>query len=353
MSWLSQALIVRHRTMRSIFVGIIAFSLGAAGTAAAVRGFTSSDNLFHACANSVGSVRVLADGDTCKSSEVGFVFPSQAYVDAVSEAWKQGDATLQTNLDSETAARKQGDATLQTNLDNETAARKQGDTDEAAARKQGDADEAAARKQGDADEAAARQAADTTLQSNLDNETAARKQGDADTLAAGKQYTDNTVANEAAARQAADTTLQNNINNEAAARSAADATLQTNLDNETAARKQADADEAAARRQGDADTLAAANAYTDAHAGGRPALQIISTRVSNAFPLDPGGTLTASVTCPGGKVLIGGGASMNNGNLVLYQSFPASTLQWTASARAVVPVGASSAGLTVYVICMG
>src|SRR2546428_200931 len=224
MSWLSQALIIRHRTTRSIFVGIIAFSLGAAGTAAAVRGFTSSDNLFHACANSVGSVRVLADGDTCKSSEVGFVFPSQAYVDAVSEAWKQGDATLQTNLD-----------------------------------------------------------------------------------------------------------------------------------NETAARKQADADEAAARRQGDADTLAAANAYTDAHAGGRPALQILSTRVSNAFPLDPltGGTITASVSCTGGKVLIGGGASSNNSNVVLYQSFPASTLQWTASARAVVPVGAFTAGLTADVICMG
>ena len=45
---------------------------------------------------------------------------------------------------------------------------------------------------------------------------------------------------ETTARQAADTTLQTNIDNEAAAREAADTTLQTNIDNEAAARKAAD-----------------------------------------------------------------------------------------------------------------
>ena len=45
---------------------------------------------------------------------------------------------------------------------------------------------------------------------------------------------------ETSARQAADTTLQTNIDNEAAAREAADTTLQTNIDNEAAERKAAD-----------------------------------------------------------------------------------------------------------------
>src|SRR5207245_2626148 len=115
MSWLSHALILRPRATRSIFVGIIAFSIGAASTAAAVVGFQASDKLFHACANNSGSVRVLAEGDTCKPGEVGFVFPSQPYVDAQAEADKLS-------------------------LADEAAARKQGDADEAAARKQGDAD---------------------------------------------------------------------------------------------------------------------------------------------------------------------------------------------------------------------
>ena len=310
MSWLSHALILRHRTTRAIFVGIIAFSLGAGSTALAVRGFLGSDNLFHMCAANGGGVRVLDVGDTCKNSEVGFSVPSQAYVDA-----------LQTNADSEAAARKQGDA--------DTLAAGKQYTDSAVA-----------------NEAAARQTADGTLQTNLDSETAARKQGDADTLAAGKQYTESAVANEAAARQAADTTLQTNLDSETAARKQADA-------DETAARRQADADEAAARQRGDADTLAAANAYTDAHAGGSLALTILSTRVSNPAQLDPGGTLTASVSCGAGRRLIGGGASMNNSNVVLYQSFPASTLQWTASARAVATVAPFGAGLTVYAICAG
>src|SRR6266850_2417422 len=288
MSWLSHALILRPRATRSIVVGVISFSLGAAGAAAAVRGYVASDNLFHACANNSGTVRVLAEGDTCKNGEVGFMFPSQAYVDAEADTRRQADTTMQSTVDG---------------LGN--------------AWQQGDADEAAARMAADSTEAAARQAADST---------------------------------EAAARQAADTTLQTDLGNEAAARTATDSGLQTMLDAETAARKAADADEMAARRQGDVDTLAAANAYTDAHAGGRPGLQIVSTRVSNPTPLDPGATLTASVACTGGKVVIGGGASSSNTNVVLYQSFPSSTLQWTASARAVGTVAAFGAGLTVFAV---
>jgi hypothetical protein len=295
MSWLSHALILRRRSMHSILVGIIAFSLGTASTAFAVMGFQGADNLFHMCAANGGGVRLMSAGETCKPQEAAFDVPSRAYVDAETDARKLADAEMQSQFDG---------------LGN-------------------------AWKQGDADEAAARQAADSTLQTNLDNETAARKQGDTDTLNSSKQYTDSAVGNEAAARTAGDTTLQ------------------SNLDAETAARKQADADEASARKQGDADTLAAANAYTDAHAGGRPALQIISTRVSNPAQLDPGGTLTASVACTGGKVVIGGGANSSNSNVVLFQSFPSSTLQWTATARAVGTVAPFGAGLTVYAICMG
>ena len=317
MSWLSHALILRPRATRSIVVGVISFSLGAAGAAAAVRGYVASDNLFHACANNSGTVRVLAEGDTCKNGEVGFMFPSQAYVDAEADTRRQADTTMQSTVDGLGNAWQQGDA------------------DEAAARMAADSTEAAARQAADSTEAAARQAADTTLQTDLGNESAARKQGDADALAGAKSYTDGAVANEAAARTATDSGLQ------------------TMLDAETAARKAADADEMAARRQGDVDTLAAANAYTDAHAGGRPGLQIVSTRVSNPTPLDPGATLTASVSCAGGKVVIGGGASSSNSNVVLYQSFPSSTLQWTASARAVGTVAAFGAGLTVFAVCMG
>jgi len=323
MSWLSYALILRPRVTRSIFVGVIAFSLGAAGTAAAVRGFVASDNMFHACANSIGNVRVLTDGDTCKNGEVGFMFPSQAYVDAETEARRLSETALQSSVDGSAAAL---------------------------------AAEAAARQAADS----ALQGNDVTLQTNLDNETAARKQGDADTLAAGKSYTDGAVGNEAAARTAADNGLQTNLDAETAARKAADATLQaagatlqSNIDAEAAARAAADAAEMAARTSGDAATLAAANAYTDAHAGGRPALQIVTTRVSNPAQLDPGGTLTASVSCSGGKVVIGGGASSSNSNVVLYQSSPTSLVQWTVSARALATIAPFGEGLTVYAICMG
>jgi hypothetical protein len=281
MSWLSYALHLHHRTTRSIIVATIAFSLGSAGTALAVRGFVASDNLFHMCAANGGGVRVLEDGDSCKPGEIGFSLPSQAYVDAAMAGVSQGDANTLA------AAKSYTDSSVGT-------------------------------------EAAARQAADSALQSNLDAETAARKQGDADTLTSGKSYTDGAVAAEAAARQAADTALQSNLDSEMAA-----------------------------RRQGDVDTLAAAKAYTDSRPAGSLSLTILSTRVSNLAQLDPGGTLTASVSCGSGRSLVGGGASSSNNNVVLYQSFPASTLLWTASARAVGTVAPFGAGLTVFAICAG
>ena len=289
MSWLSYALTPRRRTMHSIFIGIIAFTLGTASTALAVRGFQGTDTLLHLCAANGGGVRLLAEGEACKSQETAFDVPSKAYVDAAMSGVGQGDA------DTLAAAKSYTDTSVAT----ETAARKQGDADTLASGKQ----------YADAGDAA---------------EAAARKQGDTDTLSSAKSYTDSAVAGEAAARQAADTTLQGNLDSEMAA-----------------------------RRQGDVDTLAAANAYTDAHAGGHLSLVILSTRVSNSTQLDPGGTLTGSVSCGSGRTLVGGGASSSNNNVVLYQSFPASTLQWAASARAVGTVAPFGAGLTVFAICAG
>jgi hypothetical protein len=70
--------------------------------------------------------------------------------------------------------------------------------------------------------------ADTTLQTNIDNEESARISADT-TL-------QTNIDNEESARISADTTLQTNIDNEESARISADTTLQTNIDDEETAR---------------------------------------------------------------------------------------------------------------------
>jgi hypothetical protein len=289
------SLLPQRALLRSTLVGVIAFTLGAATVAAAVVGNLTTDTLYPACVSAgSGSVRIVADGEPCKTNETAIVLPAKGYVDA------------------ETLARQAADTTLQSNLDAE---------------------------------AAARAAADTTLQTNLNAE--------------------------AAARAAADTTLQNNVNAEAAARQAADATLQANINAE-----------AAARAAGDAATLAAANAYTDAHSGaaltagtgilisssnvisadfsafdsryyakGSLGVQVVSTTLVNGAQLLPGATLTAQVTCPVGKVVISGGANSSTGSLVLFQSYPSTTVRWTANARAIETLDAFTATLSVYAVC--
>jgi len=88
-------------------------------------------------------------------------------------------------------------------------------------------------------EVADRKAADTTLQTNIDKEVADRKAADVVLQAnIDKEVTDRKAADvvlqqnidkEVTDRKAADTTLQNNINAEVAARTAADVTLQNNI----------------------------------------------------------------------------------------------------------------------------
>lgn len=138
---------------------------------------------------------------------------TESYLVRVTSIDPTGDATVVVDADldtveeelldaiaSETAARIAADTTLQTNIDDEETARTSADTT----------------LQGNIDaEETARAAADTTLQSNIDTEEAARI--------------------------AADTTLQTNLDTEEAARIAADTTLQTNIDTEESARIAGDA----------------------------------------------------------------------------------------------------------------
>ncbi len=289
MSWFRRVL-RPGRFAHTLVVGVIVFSLGATGMAFALAGIPGADNFFHGCVGSGGVFRVIPDTETCKSSEFPVLIPSKAYV----------DGTAGGSVAAEAAARLAADTTLQTNINNE---------------------------------AAARQAADTTLQNNINAEAAARAQGDADTLAAAHLYTDTSVQNEAAARQAADTTLQANINNEAAARQAADNQLQLNIDAEAAAR-------------------AAADASLQSQIGSlTPAYQIVAATVLNAAPMATNDVLEVLISCPAGKVVLGGGASLETQGLALRETIPVGTTQWRARGMATKPISASSAFITAYAIC--
>ena len=101
-----------------------------------------------------------------------------------------------------------------------------------------------------AKEEAERKQADTTLQSNIDNEAQARTEAD-NTLNTNlnKEIQDRTNADttlqanidaEKSARENADNTLQGNINAEKSARESEDNTLQGNIDAEKSARESAD-----------------------------------------------------------------------------------------------------------------
>ena len=122
------------------------------------------------------------------------------------------------SLTTEATDRANADSTLQTNIDNEATAREAADTKEAAAR------EAA-----DTTEAAARAAADTTLQSNIDKEAAAREAADTklQTAVEAKANADDVYSKTEADN--ADKQLQTNIGNEAAAREAEDTRLNSEI----------------------------------------------------------------------------------------------------------------------------
>lgn len=88
-----------------------------------------------------------------------------------------------------------------------------------------------------ASEAATRAAADSALQTAIDNEATARQSA---------------VSSEASTRAAADLSLQSSIDAEESARAAADSALQANIDAEASARAAADSSEASARSAADA-----------------------------------------------------------------------------------------------------
>lgn len=180
------------------------------------------------------------------------------------------DSAVKANADAiaaETSARQAADTALQSAIDNEVTRSSTAD---------------AALNAALAAEASARQAADATLQGNVDAEASARVAGDAALQAALATETSARVAadeTEAAARAAADTALSTALASEVAsrqaaddtetsARQAADATLQANIDAEAAARAAADATETSARVAADAALQAALDTETAARVAG-------------------------------------------------------------------------------------
>jgi hypothetical protein len=66
-----------------------------------------------------------------------------------------------------------------------------------------------------------------------------------------------------------------------------------------------------------------------------------------------GTEFSATAACPGGKVLLGGGANvtkvLSTDVIPLEESYPSAATTWTA--KAVVDVGTSGGTLTAYVVC--
>jgi len=57
---------------------------------------------------------------------------------------------------------------------------------------------------------------------------------------------------------------------------------------------------------------------------------------------------SATVSCPTGSVVLGGGVS---GNVVLEQSYPSADDTWTVVAHKANPNGSNQVGGTVYAVC--
>jgi len=78
-------------------------------------------------------------------------------------------------------------------------------------------------------------------------------------------------------------------------------------------------------------------------------LQMVSA-VQVTENLGSNGTSGAyKASCPSGKLIIGGGAYMDNGNWALNTSYPSVGNTWTATFRAIANAGNGTA--TVYAIC--
>jgi hypothetical protein len=80
--------------------------------------------------------------------------------------------------------------------------------------------------------------------------------------------------------------------------------------------------------------------------------------VSSAANAPAGTIVTASVSCPAGTVVLGGGARVTvsaatqNQRVVLRASYPSSTTAWTAEAIVITTLtGGNTGRITPYVLC--
>ena len=173
-------------------------------------------NYNYAWAANTVTVEVAASGTTTQTETV-----------YTKEGAKNTFAT-KGSLTTEATERANADSTLQTNINNEATARAAADTKEAADRA----------------------AADTTLQSNIDKEATARKTADTKLQTAVEAKAN---AADVYTKDGANDTFatKESLAKETADRETADTNLQTNIDNEAKARTDADAAEKAAREAGD------------------------------------------------------------------------------------------------------
>jgi trimeric autotransporter adhesin len=105
-------------------------------------------------------------------------------------------------------------------------------------------------------------------------------------------------------------------------------------------------------------SLNASNITTGTIAGARIGPTLVSASTTSAAAPTSGTTATATASCTGGKVLLGGGAQVTNTKSpeesVITQSYPSSTTAWTAVGVVTANLnGANTMTVTAWVVCSG
>ena len=168
----------RTRVLQLAVVASLAFSIGAATVVVAVGGITGADRLVHLCLNaSSGTLRAIADTDTCRQQESRLAVSTREYVDAAIAAEAAARASAETGTLA--SARSYTDTQV-------AGARAHTDTQVTAARSYTDTQTAAGRAYTDAAVGGARAYTDTAV-------AATRTHTDTE-VAAARAYTDTQIA---------------------------------------------------------------------------------------------------------------------------------------------------------------